>query len=270
MRSRWLVAPASVLALLLSGCAGPGGGAATSPEVRAAEQVFVEDPVVVPDISGTFATLRVRTDRDMACEVVFGRDESTGEGTATDDDMGEGAHTDHAAVLRGLRPDTAYFYRVQGEDADGVRYRSELRTFRTPPADATSTPGENVAVGAEVVGVSSEFSGTFAAANAVDGDPGTEWSSAGDGDDASITIDLGRPVDVVGVALRSRSMSDGTSVVATFTVTVDGGATYGPFDAGTTFTVNEAAFTGQVLRIDAEDTSGGNTGAAEIEVYEAP
>jgi hypothetical protein len=270
MRPRALLVPASVLVLFLSGCAGSAGDTATSPEVLAAEQVFVAEPVVVPDLTGTFATLRVTTDRDVACEVVFGRDESLGDGTATDDDMGEGAHTDHAAVLRGLQPDTEYFYRVQGEGADGARYRSELRTFRTPPADATSTPGKNVAVGAEVVDVSSEFSGTYTAANVVDGDPATEWSSAGDGDDSSITIDLGRAVDVVGVALRSRSMSDGTSVVQTFTVTVDGGQTYGPFDAGTTFTVNEAAFTGRILTIDAEDTTDGNTGAAEIEVYEAP
>ncbi|KGH45353.1 hypothetical protein IN07_18135 [Modestobacter caceresii] len=236
----------------------------------AAEQVFVENPVVVPDVSGTFATLQVSTDLDMACAVVFGRDESLGDGIATDADMGGGAHTDHEAVMRGLQPDTEYFYRVQGSGADGSLYRSDLMRFRTPQAHATSTPGENVAVGADVVDVSSEFSNAFTAANAVDGDLATEWSSDGDGDDASITIDLGRPVDVLGVALRSRSMSDGTSVVETFTVTVDGGETYGPFDAGTTFTVNQAEFTGQVLEIDAEQTSGGNTGAAEIEVYEAP
>ncbi len=143
-------------------------------------------------------------------------------------------------------------------------------TFRTPPAEAVATPGPNVAVGAEVVDVSSEFSDTFGAGNAVDGDLTTEWSSAGDGDDASITVDLGREVDGVGVALRSRSMSDGTSVVETFTVTVDDSETYGPFDAGATTVVNEVDFTGQVLRIDAERTTGGNTGAAEIEVYEAP
>lgn len=53
-------------------------------------------------------------------------------------------------------------------------------------------------------------------------------------------------------------------------MTVDGGETYGPFDAGTTFTDNEVEITGQVLRIDAERTTGGNTGAAEIEVYQAP
>ncbi|WP_324273628.1 hypothetical protein [Blastococcus brunescens] len=64
-------------------------------------------------------------------------------------------------------------------------------------------------------------------------------------------------------------MSDGSSVVETFTVTVDGGETYGPFDAGTAIVLNEVEFTGQVLQFDAERTSGGNTGAAEIEVYEA-
>jgi len=264
--------------MVLSGCASSGadgadragGVSAADAQVLAAEDVFVEAPVVVPDISGTSATLQVSTELDMACAVVFGTDEQLGDGIATDADMGGGAHTDHAAVMAGLEPDTEYYYRVQGSGADGTLYRSELMTFRTPPADAVETPGPNVAVGAEVAAVSSEFSGDFSAANAVDGDPATEWSTSGDGDDASITIDLGRPVDVVGLALRSRSMSDGSSVVETFTVTVDDGETYGPFEAGTTFAVAEADFTGQVLRIDAEQTSGGNTGAAEVEVYAAP
>jgi hypothetical protein len=34
--------------------------------------------------------------------------------------------------------------------------------------------------------------------------------------------------------------------------------------------VNGIDFTGRALRIDAKHTSGGNTGAAEIEVYTAP
>lgn len=272
-----IVALPTAAVLLMSGCASSeadraDGVTATDPQVLAAEDVFIEAPVVVPDISGISATLQVSTELDMACAVVFGTDEQLGDGIATDADMGGGAHTDHAAVMAGLEPDTEYYYRVQGSGSDGNLYRSELMAFRTPPADAVETPGENVAVGAEVAAVSSEFSDDFAAGNAVDGDPATEWSSSGDGDAASLTIDLGRPVDVVGLALRSRSMSDGTSVVETFTVTVtvDDGQTYGPFEAGTTFTVAEAAFTGQVLRIDAERTTGGNTGAAEFEVYEAP
>lgn len=261
-----LALPAAAI-LVLSGC---GASSGSEPSVLAAEDVFVGSPVVVPDISGTSATLQVSTDLDMACAVVFGTDETLGDGIATDADMGGGAHTDHAAVMAGLEPDTEYFYRVQGSGADGNLYRSELMTFRTPPADEVETPGENVAVGAEVTAVSSEFSDAFAAGNAVDGDPATEWSSDGDGDDASLTVDLGRPVDVVGLALRSRSMGDGTSVVETFTVSVDDGETYGPFEAGTTFTVAEVDFTGQVLRVDAERTTGGNTGVAELEVYEAP
>jgi F5/8 type C domain/Purple acid Phosphatase, N-terminal domain len=273
MRSRALRAltvPASVAVLFLAGCGGTGTSPAGDHEVLAAEQVFAEDPVVVPDASGTTAVLQVTTELDMACAVVFGRDESLGDGIATDADMGGGAHTDHQAVMSGLEPDTEYFYRIQGSGSDGNLYRSELRSFRTSRADATGTPGENVALGAEVVDVSSEFSGDFPATAGVDGNLATEWSSAGDGDDASMTLDLGRPVSVVGVALRSRSMSDGSSVVETFSVTVDDGQTYGPFDAGTTLVVNEVQFTGQVLRIDADRTSGGNTGAAEIEVYAAP
>ncbi|CCG01758.1 discoidin domain-containing protein [Blastococcus saxobsidens] len=265
---RLLLLPVAVV--VLAACADPAAPTSAGREVLPAEEVFVETPVVEPDASGTSATLRVSTDIDMACAVVFGRDESLGDGIATDADMGGGAHAEHQAVMRGLEPDTEYFYRVQGSGADGNLYRSELMSFRTPPADGPTAPGANAALGAEVVDVSSEFSDAFAAAGAVDGNLGSEWSSAGDGDDASITLDLGRPVDVVGVALRSRSMSDGTAVIETFTVTVDGGETYGPFDAGTTAVVNEADFTGQVLRIDAEATSGGNTGAAEIELYEAP
>lgn len=264
-----LVAVAAATVFLV-GCGAATEGAADQ-EVLAAEELFVKEPVVVLDVSGTFATIQVTTGLDVACAVVYGPDEALGQGIATDEDMGGGAHTDHEAVMSGLEPDTEYFYRVQGSGSDGNLYRSELMTFRTPPAAAAAaTPGPNVASEAEVLDVSSEFCDDFGAANAVDGDPTTEWSSAGDGDDASITLDLGREVDAVGVALRSRSMSDGTSVVETFTVTVDDGKTYGPFEAGTAFTVNDVDFTGQVLRIEAEQTSGGNTGAAEIEVYEAP
>ncbi|MGY2064468.1 discoidin domain-containing protein [Blastococcus sp. SYSU DS0619] len=263
---RLLLVTAAVV--VLTGCAGPAAPTSAGPEVLAAEQVFVEAPVVVPDPSGTSATLQVSTSIDMACAVVFGRGGSVGEGIATDADMGGGAHAEHRAVMRGLEPDTEYSYRVQGSGADGSLYRSELMSFRTPPAEPDAVPGAEAVVGAEVVDVSSEFSDAYAAANAVDGDLGTEWSSDGDGDDASVTLDLGRPVDVVGVTLRSRSMSDGSAVIETFTVTADDGQTHGPFAAGTAVVVNETAFTGQVLRIDAVKTSGGNTGAAEIEFLE--
>jgi hypothetical protein len=50
-------------------------------------------------------------------------------------------------------------------------------------------------------------------------------------------------------------------------VAVDGGELLGPFDAGDEA---EVAVTGQRLRIDAVTTTGGNTGAVEIEVYAQP
>ncbi|MDH3606243.1 MAG: discoidin domain-containing protein, partial [Acidimicrobiia bacterium] len=120
--------------------------------------------------------------------------------------------------------------------------------------------------GATVVAASSEFSASFAAANAVDGDLGTEWSSRGDGDDAFITIDLGQPTVVTAVAFRTRSMSDGSAIAQTFTVEVDG-TTFGPFAAGPT--VSEVSFEGQVLTYRVAASTGGNTGAIEVEAYSA-
>lgn len=236
--------------------------------VAAAEEVFDGELVVEPDPSGTSATVAVTTTFDLACAVVYGTTESLGDGIATDTDMAGGAHSDHEVVLTGLQPDTEYFFRVQGSGSDGRLYQSELMTFRTASAQDSDAPGTNVAVGATIVDVSSEFSSAFAGGNAVDGDPATEWSTSGDGDDAWITLDLGDPVDVVGLGLRSREMPDGTSIIESFTVTVDDGETLGPFDAGTGLSVVDVAFTGQVLRFDAHETTGGNTGAVEIEVYE--
>ena len=49
----------------------------------------------------------------------------------------------------------------------------------------------------------------------------------------------------------------------------DEGKRLGPFPAGDRQDANAAkdSFSGQVLRSEAEDSTGGNTGAAEIEVY---
>lgn len=110
------------------------------------------------------------------------------------------------------------------------------------------------------------MSGAFTAANAIDGDLSTAWSTAGDGDDASITIDLGRPTDISGVRLRSREMSDGTAIIRSFTVTVDDTDTLGPYEAGADQPTQLRA-NGRQVPIDAVDTTGGNTGTVEIEIY---
>ena len=149
---------------------------------------------------------------------------------------------------------------------DGRLYQSQLFEFKTPVGAGKQVPGENVAVGAEVVDVSSEFSEAFSAANAVDGNPATEWSSAGDGDEAYLVIDLGRAVKAMAVGFNTRSMVDGTATTETFTVTVDGDTTYGPFAAG----IAEVSFEGRIIRFEVVHSTGGNTGAAEVEVYASP
>ncbi len=44
---------------------------------------------------------------------------------------------------------------------------------------------------------------------------------------------------------RTREMADGSSVVTSYTITVDDLETLGPFDAGRWLSVNDVAFTGQ-------------------------
>jgi hypothetical protein len=178
--------------------------------------------------------------------------------------MAPEGHQEHRALLSGLKPDTEYSYRLQGVGEDGRLYQSQIYTFRTP--ETVLPPyGPNMALGTSVVEVSSEFSAGFGAALALDGDTGTEWSSRGDGDDAFITIDLGAETEVASVAFRTREMSDGSAITLTFTVTVDDGETLGPFPAGPDPV--EVSFVGRILRFDVVESTGGNTGAVEIEVY---
>jgi hypothetical protein len=275
--TRAIVVPLVLAWLLLPGngtgaVSAQGTTAVASPSAAASPTATV-DPAVVDftaiqatdiqlalDPGGTSATITVSTTIDAACAVVFGEDEMFGR-LATDKDMGGSAHRDHHVVLGGLRPGTTYVYRFQGSAVDGRLYRSQLFTFTTPAA-AASGPID-LAIGARIVDVSSEYSAAYGAANAVDGDPSTEWSSAGDGDAAFITIDLGQPADVSGVAFQTRQMSDGSAVTQTFTVTADG-ATFGPFSANEVVPMTVSA---HILRFDVATSTGGNTGASEIQVF---
>ena len=69
-----------------------------------------------------------------------------------------------------------------------------------------------------------------------------------------------------GRLLTRWSRSDGTATTETYTITVDGTDSYGPFPVGRT----DVAFTGSIIRFDVDTSSGGNTGATEIEVFVAP
>jgi hypothetical protein len=239
--------------------------AAAADQPRGFETIQVGSLTVTRDPSGTLATLRVRTGIKVVCAVAYGETTAYGH-LATTRSMGPAGTFDHTPVLTGLRPGITYVYRIQGVGADGRLYRSPVFSFRTPAATA-SLPGRNVALGATVLQVSSAYSPDYVGKNAVDGDPATEWSSNGDGNHAFITIDLHRAVRVIAVAFRTRSMSDGSAITRTFSVTVDGKKTYGPFPALPAPAVNRVAFAGRILRFNVVRSTGGNTGASEIAVY---
>jgi hypothetical protein len=150
------------------------------------------------------------------------------------------------------------------EETSGMAGSEATNVSTTAPEVART----NLALTATVVETSSDFNENFVGANAIDGSIATEWSTRGDGDDAYIVIDLGTPKEITGVGFRTREMTDGTSVTTTFTVTIDEGETLGPFTAGIAFAeVDLGPMTGQIVRIDMAETTGGNTGAIEIEIY---
>ncbi|MEO5842321.1 MAG: hypothetical protein ABIQ73_19910 [Acidimicrobiales bacterium] len=85
----------------------------------------------------------------------------------------------------------------------------------------------------------------------------------------TITLDLGALIDIKGTEFVTRSMSDGSLITSTYTVSIDGGPCIGPFPAGTPAAARPASFAarGRTLRFDVAASSGGNVGAAEIRVY---
>ncbi len=244
-------------------------------DIRSVESILDGQPLEVTNFANDgSATLPIVTTVPVACSIVYGTTPEFGM-LAVDMDMDGGAHTDHSPLLTGLEPETTYYFRVQGTDPDGVIYLSEVMSFTTPPLDTSES--ENLASpgrGAEIIGYSSAFGGAelderWGAASAFDDNPNTAWSSAGDGSNAWVEVQLAGRASIESVAFWSRSMSDGSAITLAFTVTTETGEIFGPFevpDASEPYEF-EVAIEAETLRFDLVDTTGGNTGITDVAVY---
>lgn len=242
--------------------------------VRPIDEI-VSTPLEVTNFaSDGSAALPVRTSIPVACSIVYGITPQFGS-ISLDQDMAGGAHNDHNPLLSGLKPETTYYYRIQGVDASGVVYISEVMTFTTPPRAAVEVKNlASLAWGAEINGYSSAYGNAapdaaWGVGGAFDDNPNTAWSSAGDGNDAWVEVKLAQPARVSAISFHSRSMSDGSAITLAFTVTTDSGEVFGPFelsDASQPY-LFDAAFDAQTLRFELSDTTGGNTGAVDIAVF---
>ena len=235
-------------------------------EVQETDFIFDADPT-----NPNRGIFRVTTTEPMICAIIWGEDESFGNFNNSLAMNGTGI-IEHDVFLAGAEPGVEYVFKVQGSTADGTLYESPVGTFTIPETDGAGSDeaerGPNLALDATVTGVSSEFSDSFSAANAVDGDTSTEWATSGSGDDAFITIDLGSQERIAGVGFLTRSMADGSAITEEYIVIVDD-ESYGPFEAGTVAEPNVAEIdaTGRVVRFEVTSTTGGNTGAVEVQVF---
>lgn len=260
---------ALVLALAAASCGGSEAEVRPFSEIQASDFSFELDP-----LDPGRAIFRVTTTEPSICSITWGPTAELGNQNNSLSMNGTGI-IQHDVILPGAVAGETYFFTVQGATADGTLYQSEPATFTVAGAGPTGAGspepdrGVNLALNATVLEVSSEFSDAFGAANALDGDPATEWSTRGDGDEGFITIDLGGAQDIAGVEFVTRSMADGSAITTEYTVTVDEGDPLGPFPAGSPADTRYQSVTagGRVLRFDIVTSTGGNTGAVDIGVY---
>jgi hypothetical protein len=260
---------AAAVALLAAACS---SGDSSATEVRPFEEI--QDSDLVFENDPTFpgrGVFHLTTTEPAICAIVWGATEALGNFNNSLNMNGTGI-VQHDVFLPGAEPGKTYFYQLQGSTADGSLFQSELMTFTLPESDAVQSDagqiGTNLAPGGTISGVSSEFSAAWAGPNAIDDDLSTEWSSAGDGDESFITIDLGETQAVAAFEFLTRTMADGTATTTTYTVTVDDGEVLGPFPAGNPADPQrtEVDLSGRTFRFEVTDSTGGNTGAIEIRV----
>jgi hypothetical protein len=185
----------------------------------------------------------------------------------------------HSIDILGLEPGIKYFTETVLIDTRGDLYRSEIRTFTTLEEKETANYGENWArleKGGSISGVSSNWggdpSGTFGAKNAIDGDPGTEWSSQGEGNEAWIEIKLPGKIEISAIGFWTRTMGD-TGQISKIRAITGTGKLLGEFQvpsADELHVYQVPHSTADIVRFEVLESSGGNTGAREIKVFGTP
>ena len=250
--------------------------ASSAGEVKDLAAILADGPQF-EGLSATSVTVKLDTTVPVVCAAAYGTTTAYGQ-LSTDTNMGGTGQLNHLPVLGGLQADTDYHLRLQGVGPDGTIYQSKDYTFRTPAAQTSQAkpPGTNLALlakGAHVTAVSSNYGGgdnnsAYGANHAFDGDTSTQWSSNGDGNNAWVEIELAQQAHVTAIGFWTRTMGS-SAQINSFKVVADGGKSYGPFKLDDASAVHyfPVDFTAQKLRFEAVDTSGGNTGAVEIEVY---
>jgi hypothetical protein len=265
-----------LLTLAISACAPSASlenGLLDNVSIRPIDEI-IQQPIQVTDFTNDgSARLPIQTTIPVACTIVYGKTPAFGS-LSLDQDMAGGPHTDHNPLLSGLEPETTYYFRVQGVDASGVIYLSDMMNFTTPRGQTSEV--QNLAsplLGAEITGISSAYGNAglhdhWGAAGAFDDNPNTEWSSAGDGNNAWIEVRLARPALVTAFSFHSRSMSDGSAITLAFTVTTETGEILGPFEVVNALQpyTFETSFIAQTLKFELTNTTGGNTGVVDIVV----
>lgn len=234
----------------------------------------------VEDVEARRAVLRFVTAVETTCEAQLGSTAETLDRIFLDPfmDPADPYDINHEVPLVQLEPETTYFVAARAEDRSGTVFLSEVLSFQTT-SEADSEGASNMAAlqqGTSVLAVSSNFgdagnSETWGIDNALDGDLRTEWSSFQDGDDAWFEIDLGASRTIERIGFQSRQMTNGTSIIESFQLTIDDGTVLGPFSSPDPDTyydfILDAPFTTRVVRFDAVQTTGGNTGIKELELY---
>lgn len=231
---------------------------------------------IVESITDTSAVITLKTSAPAFCQVNYGPSPQYGQMRRM---TMSGPMTDHRILLPGLQRDTVYHFRLTAVDVQARIYQSRDLTFKTLPAVSGRPQGQNVAsitAGAKVVGVSSNYGGegntsAYGANHAIDGDPTTEWSSNGDGNKAWIAIELAKPYHLTALGFWTRTMGS-SAQIERFEVVTDGKTRLGPFTVPNASGVHyfPVDVTARRLRFNVLQSSGGNTGAVEIEALAVP